>query len=168
MDYQNAETRGSIYVGQIVGPSSGTPYFSMSTIQSVKDVTNKAYGDYTYLRYPIGKKADGSYELTDGSSNKPIYIDNFSTTNNTSLVPGKYNDTAGNEAYNDTIKYTWCNVRMDDADADSYFYVGFEIPYMITDYTIHSVSPYNEYGTLVDKYATVDRIDDGSHPFYTH
>lgn len=168
LDYQNAETRGSIYVGQIVGPSSGTPYFSMSTIQSVKDVTNKAYGDYTYLRYPIGKKADGSYELTDGSSNKPIYIDNFSTTNNTSLVPGKYNDTAGNEAYNDTIKYTWCNVRMDDADADSYFYVGFEIPYMITDYTIHSVSPYNEYGTLVDKYATVDRIDDGSHPFYTH
>lgn len=167
LDYQNAETNGSEYIGQVVGPSSGTPYFQLASIQSVENAAKKVYGDYTYIRYPIGKNPNGTYEITDGSSPKPIYVDEFSDANNTSLVPGRYVED-GTDKFNDSIRYTWCNVRMDDADADSWFYVGFEIPYLITDYSIHSVSPYNEYGTLADGYATSKRIDDGTHPFYNH
>lgn len=119
MDYQNKQTNGAEYVGQVVGPSSGTPYFRLASIQSVQDAADKVYGDYTYIRYPIGKNSNGDYEITDGSSNKPIYIDEFSTSNNTTLVPGKFIDDAGLTQYHDSIRYTWCNVRMDDADADS-------------------------------------------------
>ena len=163
LDYQN-NMGGAIRVGQIVGPQSGTPYMSLGTLDSVDEATKQILDKYDVKRYPIGKNADGTYQTTteDGHA---LYIDGYDVS--AGLVPGK-ETINGNDVYHDEIRYTWCNIRKNNENSESVFYIGMEIPTQVTDYTLHSVSPYNEYGTLVDKYATVDRIDDGSHPFYTH
>lgn len=163
LDYQN-DMGGAIRVGQIVGPQSGTPYMSLGTLDSVDKASKQVLDKYDIKRYPIGKNADGTYQTTteDGHA---LYIDGYNVS--AGLVPGK-ETINGSDVYHDEIRYTWCNIRKNNEDSESVFYIGMEIPTQITDYSIHSVSPYNEYGTLVDKYATVDRLDDGIHPFYTH
>lgn len=167
MNY-SAENGGAIYIGQIVGPSSGTPYFQMNTIKEVTERSKEAMGDYDYKRYPTGYKTDSSghvvgYEVSDGKDGKPIATFPFSKAHDTSLVPGRTD--AGQ--YNDEIKWTWVNVRKDNADSDSWFYVGFEIPYLVTDYTTRMVSPYDSQGNLVANASVATRVDDKTHPFYS-
>lgn len=169
LDYQNPSTRGAIYIGQIVGPSSGTPYFQMNTIPEVEKQSKIALEDYEYRRYPTGYKTDSEghvigYETSDGKDGKPIAQFPFSKAHDTSLVPGRYFEN-GQEKYRDEIKWTWCNIRKDNADADSWFYVGFEIPYTITDYHTVAISPYGQDGNLLGK-ATTRRLDDETHPYY--
>lgn len=165
------ENGGAIYVGQIVGPSSGTPYFQVNSIDNVKKKANEELDDYEYRRYPTGKNDDGAFITTDSGSQ----IGEFDfSQNDYSLVPGKNGD-----EYNDSIKYTWVNIRNDgvnpddeDSYSDSWFYVGLQIPYHVTDYKVHTVSPYNDKGVFSDT-ATVENksevADDGSfvHPFYS-
>lgn len=188
LDYQakddkGNQTGGAIYVGQVVGPSSGTPYFQLASLQTIQGLAQAASGnDYTsYKRYPTGidesvigpdGKPLGIYKTnTDsGEDGKNLFVDAFgdSETEKQSLVPGKYQDSEGNIKYNDTIKYSWLNLRLDNADADSWFYVGFEIPYLITDYSIHMTSPYDANGNILTDATEVSRIDNGEHPFYSH
>ena len=59
LDYQNTQTAGSIFVGQIVGPSSGTPFFQVDTIENVNKLSTKTLEENTYRRYPISQNADG-------------------------------------------------------------------------------------------------------------
>lgn len=168
LDYQNLETRGAEYVGQIVGPSSGTPYFQLNTIPEVKKQSTNVLGEYEYRRYPTGYQQDEEghvigYETSDGSDGKPIATFPFSKAHDTSLVPGKTEE----GEFNDEITWTWCNIRKDNNDADSWFYVGFEIPYLVTDYQIHMTSPYDEYGNILTEAAEIERVDDKTHPFYS-
>ena len=51
LEYQNA-MGGAIYVGQIVGPSSGTPYFQLLSIDDVVKKSTEALDEYQYRRYP--------------------------------------------------------------------------------------------------------------------
>ena len=37
---------GKKYIGQIVGPSSGTPYFQMNTIEEVEKISKEKLGEY--------------------------------------------------------------------------------------------------------------------------
>lgn len=161
LDYQS-ETGGRIAVGQVVGPSSGTPYFQMNTIDEVVKHSTEELGEYEYRRFPTGKDDDGNYITSDGSDGGEIALFNFNTTN--ALIPGKNVD----GTYNDNIKYTWCNIRKDNADADSWFYVGWQIPYTVIDYKIHMTSPYGEDGAILDDATEISRIDDLTHPFYEH
>ena len=168
LDYQNLETRGAEYVGQIVGPSSGTPYFQLNTIPEVEYQSKVNLDEYEYRRYPTSYKQDAEghvigYETSDGSDGKPIATFPFSKAHDTSLVPGKTEE----GTFNDEIKWTWCNIRKDNNDADSWFYVGFEIPYLVTNYLIHSTSPYDEYGNILTEAAEIARVDDKTHPFYS-
>lgn len=168
LDYQNPTTRGAEYVGQIVGPSSGTPYFQLNTIPEVEYQSKINLGEYEYRRYPVSYKEDAEghvigYETSDGSDGKPIATFPFSKAHDTSLVPGKTDE----GTFNDEIKWTWCNIRKDNNDADSWFYVGFEIPYLVTDYRIHSTSPYDEYGNRLLEAAEIERVDDKTHPFFS-
>lgn len=169
--YQNS-VGGAEYCGQIVGPSSGTPYFQMNTIKEVTDKSTIDLDEYEYRRYPTGYTTDAEghvtgYETSDGTDGKPIASFPFSKAHDTSLVPGKYTEN-GIVQYRDEIKWTWCNIRKDNADADSWFYVGFEIPYTITDYSIHQVSPYDINGNILTDATEIDRVDDETHPFYAH
>lgn len=159
LDYQNVDTGGAQYVGQIVGPSSGTPYFQINTLENVyNEAKNPLTNDVSWKRYPTGLDQNGKYIISEDGNGLDIGTFQFDNTN--ALVPGKSGST-----YHDAIRYTWVNIRNDEEGADSWFYVGFEIPYLVIDYDIHSVSPYNSLGNRVDK-ATISRIDDKKHPYW--
>lgn len=159
LDYQNSMA-GAIYQGQIVGSSGPSPYAQMNTIAEVTAQSKKTLDDYEYRRYPTGKDSSGNYITSDGSDGAAIASFDFDTTN--ALVPGKKSD----GTFNDSIKYTWCNIRKDNADADSWFYVGWQIPYTVIDYDIHMVSPYDKSGAVLTDATEIERIDDGTHPYY--
>lgn len=190
LNYDDETTGGAIYVGQIVGPSGGTPYFQMlpkSTVHTLKD--NAASGSATsYIRFPQDKSpldgwadlnADGSVVTTEkktdviGDMSFSRTFQSGSTTKvdqvKSSLVPGMYYD-GTTKTYNEEIKYTWLNVRADDAEADSWFYVGFQIPYLVHEFEAEEISPYDSSGNLVaaDKSVTVTEDDAGTHAFYQH
>lgn len=157
-NYQN-NMGGAIEVAQIVGPSSGTPYFSLGNISQVISISEETIPNdkYTYRRFPTGKDSNGNYTTSESGG-----IATFDFGSPESLIPGK--DENGN--FNDTIKYTWCNVRADDADADSWFYVGWQMPYLTVEYDIHSESPYDSSGIRKTDPTTVKRVDDKTHPFF--
>lgn len=167
-DYQD-DMGGAVYLGQIVGPSSGTPYFQLMSIDDVKKESQRALDDYEYRRYPYDYDEENEkYLTTDGiNPNRSIQTFEFNKDYDETLIPGKYIEN-GVAKYNDAIKFTWCNVRRDSADADSYFYVGWQQPYLVTDYKIHQTSPYDDDGNILDDATEIERIDDNSHPFYEH
>ncbi len=189
------ETGGAIYIGQIVGPSSGTPYFQMlglGAVQKKKDLAD-ADGKTSHLRFPLDNDGDGyadtksdtdstvmvtddktkaigaltfNRDLKDGDYKKPARADS-------SLVPGK--DVDG--TFHDEIKYSWVNVRQDNADEDSWFYVGFQIPYLVQDFYTYESSPYDAEGNLITDTDTgldypgissvkIEELDKNQHPFY--
>lgn len=164
LEYQN-DLGGAIYIGQIVGPSSGTPYFQLMSIDDVVEKSIRKLDEYEYRRYPYDYDEETeSYITTSGPEAIQTY--EFSKDYDESLVPGKWVDDDGTEQFHDSIRYTWCNIRADNADADSWFYVGFEIPYTVIDYAIHQTSPYDEEGDVLTDATEIERIDTEEHPFY--
>lgn len=159
LDYQN-DLGGAEYIGQIVGPSSGTPYFQLDYLDPVKDAAKiEANGEDVWKKYPTGRDENGKYTIVENGSGEDLGIFEFNRTN--ALIPGKNND----GSYNDSIRYTWVNIREDNADADSWFYVGIQLPYLVIDYKVHSVNPYDELGNRADV-STIERVDDLTHPFW--
>ena len=167
LNYQSDNVYGGFeYVGQIVGPSGGTPYMQLNTIEQVKsEATNSTWSSNEFRRYPTGTDDNGAYTISDGKDGAEPAIFDYGTGN--ALVPGKYVED-NTVKYNDTIKYTWCNIRKDDNDADSWYYVGWQIPYTVIDYSIHMVSPYDTRGNILSDAAEISRIDDATHPYYEH
>ena len=173
LDYQNAQTAGSIFVGQIVGPSSGTPFFQVDTIDNVTNMSNAELEENTYRRYPVSQGADGKVVTNWKQDTNGNWYDAGGTLKkdfkfniqNRTLVPGK-----SGETFNDDIEYTWVNIRKDDEDADSWFYVGMKFPYTVIDYEAHAVSQYDEAGNIKQdaNMTSIGRIDDETHPFWEH
>lgn len=189
------ETGGAIYIGQIVGPSSGTPYFQMLGLDAVKKKKDliETDGKTSYLKFPLDADGDGyadtksstdpsvvvtddrsqsigsltfNRNLEDGDYAKPARADS-------SLVPGK--DVDG--TFHDEIEYSWVNVRQDNADEDSWLYVGFQIPYLVHDFYTYESSPYDNQGNLIEDTDTgldypgvssvkIEELDKNKHPFY--
>lgn len=164
LEYQN-KMGGAIYVGQIVGPSSGTPYFQLLSIDDVEKLSTKELEEYSYRRYPYAYDEENEVYLTTDDDSNPIQTFSFNKDYDETLVPGKYEDSSGVH-YNDEIKYTWCNIRNDNADSDSWFYVGWSQPYLVVDYAIHQTSPYDGNGDVLTDATDIERIDDNSHPFW--
>ena len=173
LDYQNAQTAGSIFVGQIVGPSSGTPFFQVDTVDNVEKISTKTLEENTYRRYPISQNADGTVVTNwkqDASGNwqdvgGTLKKDFKFNIQNRTLVPGK-----DGKSFNDDIEYTWVNIRKDDEDADSWFYVGMKFPYTVIDYKAHAISQYDAAGNIKNDtdMASIGRIDDKTHPFWEY
>lgn len=166
LDYTN-DMGGLVFIAQIVGPAGGTPIFEMGTLQETKYKSTMPIEDTDYRKYPIGYETNDEgeiigYELNT-SANEPIATFPFSQAHHTSLVPGK----TAEGTYNDEILWTWVNVRKANQTADSMFYVGFQIPYLVTEYLSHMVSPYDTSGNLSKNPTTATRVDDASHPFYS-
>ena len=172
LDYQNT-MGGAIYKFQIVGPSSGTPFFQVDTIENVEKISAKTLEENTYRRYPTGQNLDGTvitnwkqdangdWHDAGGTLKKDF---KFNVENRT-LVPGK-----DGESFNDDIEYTWVNIRKDDEDADSWFYVGMKLPYTVIDYKAHAVSQYDAAGNIKkdSDITSISRIDDKTHPFWEY
>lgn len=173
LDYQNPQTAGSIFVGQIVGPSSGTPFFQVDTIDNVEKISTKTLEENTYRRYPVSQNADGTVVTNwkqDASGNwqdvgGTLKKDFKFNIQNRTLVPGK-----NGETFNDDIEYTWVNIRKDDEDSDSWFYVGMKFPYTVIDYKAHAVSQYDAAGNIKKDadMTSISRIDDKTHPFWEY
>lgn len=173
LDYQNAQTAGSIFIGQIVGPSSGTPFFQVDTIDNVEKISAKTLEENTYRRYPVRQNADGTV-VTNWKQDDSGNWQDFGGTlkkdfkfniQNRTLVPGK-----DGESFNDDIEYTWVNIRKDDEDSDSWFYVGMKFPYTVIDYKAHAISQYDAAGNIKNDadMASIGRIDDKTHPFWEY
>lgn len=172
LDYQNT-MGGAIYKFQIVGPSSGTPFFQVDTIENVEKISAKTLEENTYRRYPTGQNLDGTvitnwkqdangdWHDAGGTLKKDF---KFNVENRT-LVPGK-----DGKSFNDDIEYTWVNIRKDDEDADSWFYVGMKLPYTVIDYKAHAVSQYDAAGNIKkdSDITSISRIDDKTHPFWEY
>lgn len=173
LDYQNKQTAGSIAIGQIVGPSSGTPFFQVDTIGNVEKISTKTLEENTYRRYPVSQNTDGTVVTNwkqDASGNwqdvgGTLKKDFKFNVQNRTLVPGK-----DGASFNDDIEYTWVNIRKDDEDADSWFYVGMKFPYTVIDYKAHAVSQYDAAGNIKKdaNMTSISRIDDKTHPFWEY
>lgn len=164
LDYSN-KSGGAEYVGQIVGPSSGTPYFAIDSLKGAQAHGQKDLADNEYRKYPTGRDSDGNFITTSASGTPAV----FDYDVDDDLRPGKYVDEEGVEKFNDTIQYTWVNIRKDNADADSWFYVGWSFPYTVIDYKIHQTSPYDpSTGNVLSDATEIARVDDGTHPYYEY
>lgn len=175
-DSDGNPTGGWIPVGQVVGPSSGTPYFQLGSIPFAQEHVREGLQKYEYRVYPSGLKDDGTYNLVkeegvlraaDETKNAGTF--DFSQDVDQALVPGKE---PGKDVYHDTIKYTWVNIRKDDEDADSWFYVGVQQPYPQIDVAAHSSSPYDDNGHIRTNGMSVEEKSEKNpngtrkHPYY--
>lgn len=167
----SAAHNGAEYLGQIVGPSSGTPYMSLDTLADTKKQAQEIISEeeYEFKRYPIGKDAHGKYIISDNGDGSDLAVFNLNTKTEGGLVPGKYFDEEKQQdVFNDHIKYTWVNIRKDNADSDSWFYIGIENVYTVFDFTTSSVSQYDTNGNFNPNKtsATRDKAMSDPHPFY--
>lgn len=159
------------YIGQIVGPSGGVPNLDLGSLNTERE---KAVGiketydtdgnlpldtsgwDYSYRDAESGQMTNANPQ---GDISKIKVLDAGGINGqNIEMVPGKDGNT-----YNDTIRYTWCNVRrtLDNSEQDAWIYLGFQIPYTIFDITAQHVNY-----TYSEDVVVENKPDGLDHPFY--
>lgn len=127
---------GAVYVGTIVGPAGRSPHLKILSYDDIQTIQEGFQN----------QKSQGSLSLVKED-----------------LLPGKYEE--NNEVkYNDDILWYCASVRNQNQD-DSTAYIGFKIPYPVTEFITESVSAYDSYGQAEDT-SRAERVDDLSHPFY--
>ena len=106
-----------------------------------------------------------NYKDTDSNADdyEQIAVLNANENGNITTVPGK--DGAN---FNDTIRYTWCNVRHNldnnnNTEDSAWMYLGFEIPYTFWDTTAEEIPYWDDRPSLRDDTQTVEGK---FHPFY--
>lgn len=155
LNYQDVNG-GAEYIAQIVGPEGGNPFFEFN---SLEDVVQKAKDTVKgEKRYPKEGHSAESPNISINGDGSDIGIFGISAAD--SLVPGEEDG-----IYNDNIRYTWVNLR-NDVGGESWFYVGFEIPYLVLDFKSHRNSSYDDTGSYNESAATITRVDGKQHPFY--
>jgi hypothetical protein len=177
----NVHDGGAEYVGQLVGGSTGTPWFTLESIASIQDVAQKEVDGSVYeeLQYPV---ADGdSWKVyVDGEGGaKTVYVfsqDARAVEGDAAfIVPGKTED----GKFNDEFRYTWANDRTQSDDNDSTYHAGFQVPYPVVEVAAEYSRPYNEDGEYAPSVTAVldsgtekskeAGYDDGEyHAFYRH
>lgn len=162
----SAEDGNAIYIGQIVGPQSGTPYYNIKTISAIKDIIKQPLDRSVFEEraYPYIENGQEKVWIDDSNSNtdKDLAILSFGHIpvggNDPALVSGKTQD---------DIKYTWCNVSRAHEDGyPTWMYVGFQIPYPVVEFTATSISPYDSSGTYNPKPTVAENAKTKDHPFW--
>lgn len=185
----NAVLGGAEYIGQIVGPSSGTPFFKFGSLKGVLEHSNENFepskGDIRVYPTKVDENGDVSevnYRQDENGnwkdSNEKIVTSSYKAQRD-DLVAGMVKTTDGStitRKYNDDIKWSWCNIRKANTNSESWFYLGFQIPYLVTEFQTKSISPYKENGKanfengtkLYQTTVEQKKADDGKdHPFYS-
>lgn len=101
----------------------------------------------------LQKEEGYTYRYTEGSYNPTV-----------NLIPGKVSDTE----FNDEIQWACCSVRNKNNE-DTTAYIGFIFPYLVTEYTAQSVSPYFHRSDNTEGFVNqnlITRTDDRSHPYF--
>ena len=179
----NSAYGGGGYIGQIVGPSSGTPLFQFDTLDNVIEYSNisdkekynpeagdirvyptQVTSDGKITQYNYRKDENGQYKDCDiqiDSSGSITYAKNIktvtSTIGNGGLVSGEEQD---------GIKWTWCNIKKANENSESWFYIGLQIPYLVNEFTSESVYPYDGNGNYKDTTLLIPNPEDSNRPFY--
>ena len=140
---ENVATGDAKFIGQIVGPSSGTPWFEMGGFDLLEKRRAQDLDlDIAQERAYPKSETEIYYDRKNGDNDPPLHIFELNTENG-ALVPGKTIDNDGNIVYNNAIKYSWVNIRSAYEDNDSWVYMGFQIPYPIVEFETESQYPYN-------------------------
>lgn len=108
---------------------------------TVANVKEKNKKEYDHKRY-----SEGSYAPT------------------ANLVPGK----TSSGTFHDSITWACCSVK-NDTDEYSTAYIGFIFPYLVTEFTATSVSPYYNRDSANENFNNINlslRKDDGLHPYF--
>ena len=148
----NNELGGAEYVGQIVGPAGLGPHAEVIE----KSEVNKKYQDAA----ATGDQLD--YRYGTGTLDRETK----------DLVPGAKGD-INNRVFDDStdkIHWEYFSLR-DDQQLESTCYIGFQVPYVVIDYTANSVDPYYHRSNNTDSFTNqnlIDRVDEMEHPFYEH
>jgi hypothetical protein len=162
-------TTGGEYIGQIVGPASGTPLIEVATptdddVFGVKTAVNNKiakYDDFTNyspnVYYRNAEKKLVNKTLTSAADTiEDLYTEKF-TVDSHNLIAG--NDENGG----DQIQWQWVNFRSLDSENDSFMYVGFTMPYNVIKFTSTTVDPYKDsQPTEILK----DNKEENRRPFY--
>lgn len=146
MNYIDGDLKGAEYIGQIIGPQGDTPDIALDTIKTIKE---SAVWE---------EDQEGAYEYTAAADG--------------GLVPGK--TTTGE--FNDKIRYAWVNLKDSGGNIDKAL-IGFEFPYLVMDWTAKKRKPYYIHGDVIpsgkaigdllaDNFEFVEKLDDGTHPYY--
>lgn len=155
------------YIGQIVGPAGSSPYLGdftdTTTLQDKFNDDREDLGIDDILTY-IGDKGNDEEEWTtatrNASSNLPMKIKPLVT--GTNLIAG---NTQTNGVYVQQGNYGWYNIRKNTSDTDvSLVYLGFDIPYYITEFENGHALSYAQTNTTVTK--TINTGQEIVAPFY--
>ena len=155
------------YIGQIVGPAGSSPYLGdftdTTTLQDKFNDDREDLGIDDILTY-IGDKGNDEEEWTtatrNASSNLPMKIKPLVTGAN--LIAG---NTQTNGVYVQQGNYGWYNIRKNTSDTDtSLVYLGFDIPYYVTEFGNGHVLSYNQTDVQVTK--TINVGQNIVAPFY--
>lgn len=155
------------YIGRIVGPASGTPSFSLGTIDDVENKVVEKVDAQTKHVFPstLDDAVNGLHfdkgNITHNDDWDPKLEVKSLSVGNVGLVPGKDGD-----VYNDDVKYTWCNIEYpEDDNSPTVTYVGFRVPYHVFNFSASVRSPYDDNGNRDDKMDFTD-LSPKDHPFY--
>ena len=122
-------------------------------------------GGAEYIGQIIGPAGDSPEYTMDTVTNIQAMsgaVTKTYTVGNDSLVPGKSGDT-----YNDAITYAWANM-IDEVGTVHKVAVGFKFPYLVIEFTAKQRSAYDNNGHILPAdFELAERVDDGSHPFYS-
>lgn len=155
INYYNGDKQVSLTecIGQIVGPSSGTPSFCLNTLFKTDE-------DGKNGKWVLPKEAEIAEEQVDVQIGDSV-VRGFVRTS-TSSEEAAISFTKGVEALNDNkAKYTWQNIRVDASDkneSNSWFGVQLEIPTQTNIFKAEAGSPYKTTELL--------QTDENSHMFY--
>lgn len=157
---ENADLRLSAeYIGQIVGPQSGTPFMSIGTLTDIDELAQAKVLDYTETRYEIDEN-NVPVIVTDEALPAGNITYRHDGTQEGMFVPGKTTDNQGHNIYNDNIQYNWFNVRnpnTEEENTESWVYLGVQIPYLVQDFAYATIDYW-------EKITCTDR--DTQHLFY--
>ena len=138
-----------------------------------KDESGNLTGNFVVTtENPVNASIDDNPETPQDESKEEAWTKiptlKMNDGRNIEMVPGKVTDQNGNLiGYNDTIEYTWCNVRrnLNNSDEDSaWIYLGFKIPYVSYDVTWEEKLFTYSGPVFEDKSSTSSSLG-GYHPF---
>ena len=166
-----------IEIGQIVGPSSGIPFIAFTTIEDISTLGDNTHGygaKNRPLAGPITNIYDDNgnviqrvtneqrlyptdndyyYDYTNEGINDPdLKINDLTVARDEDgkIITNDENGQLVSGQTHDSIKWTWCNIRMSDSDSYPYntarVYIGFQVPYHYFETTGTQSSPYDDEG----------------------
>ena len=131
---ENADLRLSAeYIGQIVGPQSGTPFMSIGTLTDIDELAQAEIPAYAETKYEIDEN-NVPVVITDQQLPAGNLTYRHDGTQEGMFIPGSASGV-------DNIQYNWFNIRnsTNGVDTESWVYLGVQIPYLVQNFQYSSI-----------------------------